>query len=99
MVLRLHRLSADRALDRLDPACRDALGCEQPRNIRFAADLSECARCNCVGAGAVSAWLWFGSFAVASAALLLFAVIPVLRRMPPETCRRECKQPRASGSA
>ena len=29
----------------------------------------------------------------------LFAVIPVLRRMPPETCRRECKQPRASGSA
>ena len=29
-----------------------------------------------------SAWLWFGSFAVASAALLLFTVIPVLCRTP-----------------
>ena len=29
-----------------------------------------------------SAWLWFGSFAVASAALLLFTVIPMLRRTP-----------------
>jgi len=44
--------------------------------------LASMLRANLFDARTPSAWLWFGSFAVASAALLLFTVIPVLCRTP-----------------